>query len=185
MFLDAYYKILFISTYCGAYYYVHGDASTYTSTEWMLYDTTGTQRTKYYRTSSCGSPFFPPLKGIISQTSTDLSYSSKRTNIIVGTGTTPVTSSDYKIENEITKNLICDSISLSYNYADGKIYIKKTMTNTGSETITINEIGMTANNCSYDNCQFLVYREVLETPIVVAPGETFTVTITHHFTMPE
>lgn len=96
----------------------------------------------------------------------------------LGSGNTPVTESDYKLDNEITAGIKestnrkyshtveSDSIAVDYVY-----YLK----NTSNDTLTIREIGL----CSYCYADaqenYLITREVLEEPIVVPAGGYFTI----------
>lgn len=138
------------------------------------------------------SPFSPPYPGIKSQTSkftqaqtTSYPYS----NIVIGTGTTPPVATDYRIENEVSTNLTYIALKTYVDPEKGTITYDKTMKYTGTDTLTITELGLTwpvyfTSASSYNAQQILVYRELLENPLVVQSGETFTVSITHQFTMP-
>lgn len=128
-----------------------------------------------------------PTSSILSQTATlSGTYMNLYSNIIVGSGTTPVTPSDFQLEQEITTGLSSPSITRSWNSTEGYLTYRKNMTNSSDTELVISEIGLTwgvipASGASY--YQVLVYREVLDTPLVVQPGETFTVSVTHQFTM--
>lgn len=102
------------------------------------------------------------------------------TNMIVGSGTTPVTSSDYMVENEITTGLTCENVSATVNNDAGTIVLRKVLTNTSSSEITINEVGLTSPFSTEATVayQALIYREVFDKPLVIAPGETATIAIT-------
>lgn len=129
-----------------------------------------------------------PINSILSQKSTLTgTYMNLYSNIIVGSGTTPVTSSDFQLEEEITTGLSSPSITREWNATEGYLTYRKNMTNSSDTELTISEIGLTWGvipTAATTYYQVLVYREVLDTPLVVQPGETFTVSVTHQFTMP-
>lgn len=104
----------------------------------------------------------------------------------VGTGTTPVTATDYKLEAEITSG-VNRTISTTNDVAAGVMRRHMTITNSSTDFITITEIGITVMcNSGYSTtARVLVYREVLEEPIVLAAGESFTFTLTDTFAIPE
>lgn len=88
--------------------------------------------------------------------------------IVVGSGTTPPTLDDYKLESQITTGL--SAIVATTLDADNDMIYAVTITNTSSEDITICEIGMhsyvyTSNSSSSATC--LVERTVLENPITI------------------
>ena len=110
-----------------------------------------------------------------------LDYKGVTTYLRFGSGNTPVTENDYKLDNEITSGIensadrkfYCtvksDSIAVDYVY-----HLK----NTSNDTLTIREIGL-SSFCNTENAgnpnYFLVTREVLEEPIVVPAGGYFTI----------
>jgi hypothetical protein len=102
----------------------------------------------------------------------------------VGTGTTPVTSADYQLENKLTNVTTVTSTS-NEEIIDNKVL--KTFVHTlvydGTEEISISEIGLEktvswSNNYTASNNTILLAREVLTEPIKVQPKETFTVSMT-------
>ena len=116
-------------------------------------------------------------------------------HLVIGSGTTPVTGADYRLESEIT-TVSSLSVDRSFNMSKGEMTVTKTMRNTSSEEITINEVGiiaMTTHFTSYTtstssssgmtNGPYLAFREVLATPIVVPAGESFTISLTHKLPM--
>ena len=103
-----------------------------------------------------------------------------------GSGTTPVTDDDYTMESLITT--ISGATTGPTTYYDSTnnkyhTYLQFTLTNTGSETITISEIGrfwqvFTASNVG-DQCGgygsqrgLLVDHVLLDEPVVIAAGES-------------
>lgn len=104
------------------------------------------------------------------------------TQLVFGTGNTPVTFDDYTLTNykyfQVT----------SYAW-DGLQYNSETKTfsntarisltnNTGSDFV-VSEIGISANK------RVLYYREVLDTPITIPAGKAITYTHEFKFTMPQ
>ena len=95
---------------------------------------------------------------------------------VVGSGTTPATYDDYKLENPFTTQISWDANSwLLSNFLydqENNIFLR-----TGSysfqakQDITIGEIGIIYNMGTNDNLRYLVYHKVLETPISVAAGQ--------------
>ena len=134
-----------------------------------------------------------PAVDVLSQKQTSVwTWCESRPLLVVGSGTTPVTPSDYCLESEIT-SLTHDIVVTSYNANDGTTSYRRTMVNKSSESISVSEIGLVGGCYSYTTSTsssstwnaVLGYREVLDEPIIVPPGDSFTVTITHKFTMPE
>ena len=123
------------------------------------------------------------------------SYPAYYCHLVIGSGTTPVTGADYALESQIT-TVSPLSVDRSFNRDKGEMTVTKTMKNTSSEEITINEVGivaMTTHYTSYSNGSgssvgqtngpYLAFREVLATPIVVPAGESFTISLTHKLPM--
>lgn len=107
--------------------------------------------------------------------------------ISLGSGTTPVTYDDYKLENELSTSQIV--VNSSSAVIEDPIYdeINKTWTKTMSydfqakSDVTVSEIGVhfqTESTNSGINLYALVYREVLDTPISLTTGQYLKVSIT-------
>lgn len=97
--------------------------------------------------------------------------------IIIGTGTTPPTVNDYKLENQITSGF---GSTTSFPNSDSAVYNAKgivsccTITNSSqTDNLVINEIGYIKGRAGYWN--ILYDRIVLDTPITIAPGATKTI----------
>lgn len=97
--------------------------------------------------------------------------------IIIGTGTTPPTVNDYKLENQITSGF---GSTTSFPNNDSAVYNAKgivsccTITNSSqTDNLVINEIGYIKGRAGYWN--ILYDRIVLDTPITIAPGATKTI----------
>lgn len=105
----------------------------------------------------------------------------------IGTGTTAVTGSDHTLVNEIDSGV--ERIgSTSNSMETGVMTRKRTISNISTSDITIREIGLSGlinyNNSNAYATRVLIYREVLDEPIVLAPGESFTFALTDTFTIP-
>lgn len=98
--------------------------------------------------------------------------------VIIGDGDTPPALSDYCLSgNQITDFTATTTISTLYN--NGKLIGIATynITNTGASPFTIKEIGLAKvieSSSPYN--RVLVTRELLETPVTIAPGDTGVVT---------
>lgn len=98
-----------------------------------------------------------------------------KVTIIFGTGTTPVTFDDYRIETPIASGLSLANINTSLlsktAYINNSYAFKTTatVTNTSDSNITINEIALNSDGDAVTMC---IYREVLSEPIVLAPNES-------------
>ena len=97
--------------------------------------------------------------------------------IIIGTGTTPPTVNDYKLENQITSGF---GSTTSFSNDDSAVYNAKgivsccTITNSSqTDNLVINEIGYIKARAGYWN--ILYDHIVLDTPITIAPGATKTI----------
>lgn len=112
-----------------------------------------------------------------------------KVKMVFGTGTTPAKYTDYKLENSINEGItgVEYYVVRSYNedYNNYEAIITATFTSTINTTIT--EVGLVKsifdnNTPSYSEFASYYYnvlaaREVLDTPIDVKAGETFTVSI--------
>lgn len=101
-----------------------------------------------------------------------------------GTGSTPATYEDYRIETLITSGLTGVNSSgtltspssfdaVTHKYSSTRTF---TINNSSGSSITLSEMGIFCNNV-------LVYREVLATPITIDPGESVTVSFTREATV--
>lgn len=122
---------------------------------------------------------------------TVLSY---RKNIVVGTGSTPVSMGDYYLSGPITHGKNSGQLLYAGNFIEdyyvgannAQFSIIKYMENASGNPITINEIGLTAGGNSaldgYDSdtefpkYYFMIARNVLTTPVTVNNGEVLKVT---------
>lgn len=118
--------------------------------------------------------------------------------ICLGDGNEAVTYDDYKLSgNTITNNLAQVSRKRGYNSETGKhtVTLVATYNNSGDTDITISEWGLWRSNTqnysisttSFSNSSstcVLVYREVLDEPIVIEAGTTATLTFSIDIPMP-
>lgn len=188
MWLDNYYKLQYVYT---AYSSRIDDQRCVDMSSNPIKATSGTNM--LYVTS--GYPYIytaasKPRNSVRSQTDHS-GYTLDTPDLIIGSGTTPATGSDYRLESQITA-LTSSVVTSEYNARNGTLTHRKTMVNTSGSQITVSEIGILSGGNSHSSLTsnstthlaVLVYREVLENPIVVGAGETFTVTITHKLPMP-
>lgn len=102
-------------------------------------------------------------------------------SLSVGSGTTEVAATDIALATDETSNFAITG-SIDVNYASNKMEIifSCSATNTTATDITITEIGikkpLTSDYNSYSlQGYILLTREVLDTPITIAAGETKTI----------
>lgn len=108
---------------------------------------------------------------------------SSSAGIVIGRGTTPATEDDYDLEDMITGgvNLTKTEVTRGEDSpGDPWVQFKITVTNTGSEPLTVGEIGYRQHIGAYcipDNTNrnsdgpILLDRTVLNPPITIAPGD--------------
>lgn len=117
---------------------------------------------------------------------------SAQTTLVVGSGTTPVTDDDYKLDVPIT-TLIAVSATTSCKTNDTKntlspttFTITTTYRNDTEASVTVNEIGIMipvgykysgSGNSANALSSCLIYREVLETPVTIEPNQLRTFSI--------
>lgn len=115
----------------------------------------------------------------------DDSYSSwvirKNLGVRVGHGTTAPTADDYKIESDDTDSFTSFSATVSSACSDGKLTMSIAISgiNNTNDNITISEFIIYKpvrtyywNGSAYYIANIAFVREVLDTPIVVGPGES-------------
>lgn len=104
----------------------------------------------------------------------------------LGTGTTPETYDDYELDAPITSGLTMvttdgtlaqDSVfdPVTHHY---KSVRKFTVNNSSSSPVTINEFGIITNG-GIQQSNVMIYREVLTTPVTLAPSESIVFEFTH------
>lgn len=96
----------------------------------------------------------------------------------IGTGTTTPKKSDYVLENPIEESLytvaFVDNFSSDISSDEAYLSLQATFTNTSSDTLTFSEVGVFASPYT-GSTLFLIAREVLDSPVSIAPGEAKTV----------
>ena len=93
----------------------------------------------------------------------------------IGTGTTPANTTDYKLESVISsgyKALINPSVTYTVDDVGGTNVIANIINTSNSDNLTFSEIGLLGNDYSTQAEYILFAREVFDTPITIAPGET-------------
>lgn len=127
--------------------------------------------------NAAGNPQLPGIRQISNNTTYYYNNSSSTSNaaytgVILGDGDTPPAVTDYKLSgNQITT--FSASTSLTAGYSDGKLTFAASysITNTGVDDIVIKELAITKKAYNTNN-RVMVAREVLATPVIIAPGDT-------------
>lgn len=123
----------------------------------------------YYQTSAQTLDYFPNLlKKVL--TTRDGSV----TGVLFGDGDTAVTAKDRNLSGNIITTITDKAVNITNTFSQSKsectaIY---TLTNTGTDDITIREVGIVTAfayaNARWSNC--LVERTVLDTPVTIPAG---------------
>ena len=107
-------------------------------------------------------------------------YQKNTLGMLVGTGNTVASVTDYKLANQVELTSGVDSANMDANTEVIKL-VREFINNTEA-SVTINEVGIyivscrkTASNANTTNV-FLIAREVLEEPIEIAVGKSCTFT---------
>ena len=103
---------------------------------------------------------------------------SKYSKFIIGSGTTKPKMTDYCLENKITESYDCSILDRRCVIGEEMSYLKITgnITNTGTEDLSFSEIGwVIASGAALQ--EFMLAREVYDTPITIAPGESVAVNV--------
>ncbi len=105
-----------------------------------------------------------------------------------GTGTTPPTRDDYKLESPITDGTLYSSVQTApvqgFDEDHARLYVTHEVHNTGTEDITVSEVGIFGCARDSSNVIFLLDRTVLDTPITIPAGGQKSVTIAVRFDYP-
>lgn len=115
------------------------------------------------------SGFVAPFTGVIGSTTytTGSSPYTAGVGVLFGSGTTPVSNEDYKLDSIITSGL---SFASGVAFGSDEGVIAHTVTATATTDITIGEVGLAQNG-------YLLYRMVLDSPVNLSAGESVTVTV--------
>lgn len=112
-----------------------------------------------------------------------------KVKMVFGTGNTPAKYTDYKLENPINEGItgVDYYVAKSYNEDSNNYEAIITATFTSTIDTAISEVGLVKSIFDNDNPSYIEYasyyynvlaaREVLDTPIDVKAGETFTVSM--------
>ena len=107
--------------------------------------------------------------------------------IVLGSGTTPATMDDHKLEAQITSGLSVSVVRAAD--ANSNASFTLTITNLSDKDITIGEIGIVDTCYRGNNSNTISYalteRTVLDAPITIPGGGVGLVTYTISMTMPE
>lgn len=143
---------------------------------------------RFYSSSNATTTMIPS-RGKVLTTAQGITF---QTTLVVGSGTTPVTDDDYKLDVPIT-TLTAVSAATSCKTGDtGRTLSPTTFTitttyrNDTEAPVTVNEIGIMipvgykysgsgASANALSSC--LIYREVLETPVTIEPNQLRTFSI--------
>lgn len=103
--------------------------------------------------------------------------------VAFGTGSTPPTLNDYWLSGDHITTISIVATTVTSNIADGVYTIQNAMTvsNSGADTITINEMALCAQayvNTGGNYVSTAIDRTVLDTPLTLAPGEQGVITYT-------
>ena len=116
-----------------------------------------------------------------------------QTTLVVGSGTTPVTDNDYKLDVPITTltavnaTTSCKTSDTGGTLSPTTFVVSTTYRNDTEASVTVNEIGVmipvgfkTSSGGNNPNAlsSCLIYREVLETPVIIEPNQLRTFSIT-------
>ena len=103
-------------------------------------------------------------------------YDTKGVMVVVGSGDTKPTPQDIQLEN-IINNLTCVTASTVQGTIDYVKIVSATYKNNTANTITVKEIGLIVQSSAYSgSCYYrvLLGRIVLDAPVVMTPGDTYT-----------
>ena len=133
--------------------------------------------TANFRYSNSFAPFAVMNKWSVENTGYGVSF---------GAGTTPATTSDYKLESVLgsTRISVATPSSVSYSRDDtfDMYSVSFGITNITSDAITISEVGLIVSVTSgSSNYTVLVDRTVLDTPVTIPPHETKHIAYTIRF----
>ena len=97
----------------------------------------------------------------------------------IGTGNDAVTESDYKLSNALNISLTARSQSIGGNANKYTRFatVATTYTNNTGNAVTVKEIGIYVKYSTESSAiGFYLTRELLDTPVTIAPGESYTFT---------
>ena len=104
-----------------------------------------------------------------------------------GTGRTPPTMDDYKLESPITDGTLhSQSVTplRGFEQDHARLYATHEVHNSGSNDVTITEVGVFGLGASISDNAFLLDRTVLDTPITIPAGGSKSITVAIQFNYP-
>ena len=108
--------------------------------------------------------------------------------IMFGTGTTPPTMNDYKLESPIIDGTVYatdqNAPTQGFETDKAKIYVSHEVKNQGTNPVTITEAGVFGCQSTASKTSFLLDRTVLDTPVTIPAGESRTITYAIVFEYP-
>ena len=117
--------------------------------------------------------------------------SSKNVGVSFGTGVTPATASDYKLESILVSAQISVSVPSTVSFSRGDTFdeysVSFGVTNITDAAIAISEVGLTTqpfyfvNGSKYTYVYALVDRTVLDNPVTIPVGQSKQITYTIRF----
>lgn len=102
-------------------------------------------------------------------------YATSVGGVLLGDGNTEPSLDDYRLSGNIISTVSAATVTPTVTISDGSVIISATysITNTGTEDITISEIGLmgkTTTSSSYETTSYLVERTVLDSPVTIPAG---------------
>lgn len=166
------------------------------ATEMDLYPLTTTKNTIYNNFDKIQGKAYTPFGAdatlsLNTNQTTGSSIMNTKTYVCFGTGTTPSTENDYKLETQITSgiSLVTEETSITNN-----IYLNEDKTemtriatvrvcakNTTSNSLTIGEIGFLQAPKGTTSGAVMIHHEVFENPVVIEVGAIATFEFTFTF----
>ena len=164
---------------------VTGSSTSYNISGLPFKDIGGTEHTTVYAsTSSTTNPtfLFSDMTNTVTPSVSVNSSTYPYTYILIGSGDTPFTDTDYELDNRITTGITFNTSALgkaTYDSSLGKTVRTATVTINTTADITIKEIGLARYVFTNSSTGYLtlLYREVLDTPITLAAGQSVTLAL--------
>lgn len=141
-------------------------------------DYSGTARTMFFNTSN--SPKY--LFEYFTNANKTVVTSVNSPGAAFGTGSTSPTPDDYWLSGDLITTIRIVATTVTVSIANGSYTFTNTMTvtNSGTDTVVINELGI-MSNAHHDSSgltAILLDRTVFDTPLTLAPGEQGVITYT-------
>lgn len=101
--------------------------------------------------------------------------------LLIGSGSTPATRNDITLESFLTSYQVVSQTCQKFDdYGDTVYVINRIVKNNTESNMSISEIGLFVSDTSHTNLyvNYMLSRETLNEPIVLAPGESHSFTMT-------